>query len=121
MPILSDTLGAGFFGRTSGKRHCSLAIAWTTGSTGVAGMASRARGGLARFGSLFGLGERVAGEVAGLSQPREQRVQDHHCRAHAGGDSGPANGRQSGWLRASFLLPASTQRAVGCGSARKRS
>ncbi len=29
--------------------------------------------------------------------------------------------RQSGWLRASFLLPASTQRAAGCGSARKRS
>jgi hypothetical protein len=60
MPILRGTLGAGFLGKAYGKRRCSLAIALTTGSTGFAGfeVASRARGGLSRFGALaafFGL------------------------------------------------------------------
>src|SRR5215472_4116034 len=59
MPILSGTLGAGFFGKARGKRFCSLAIASTTGSTVLPAPAEGAgcllRGGLAPLPAFAGL------------------------------------------------------------------
>lgn len=50
MPILSGTLGAGFFGKVCGKRFCSFAMACSTGSTGLAGSLTGFAGRAEAFG-----------------------------------------------------------------------